>query len=227
MIRKPAQVMLVSDKRAFCIRLGPKTIAALQSQCPESLSMTTFCTLLIEQGLDTRAKLPAYRVGAGHQNGVSSKPPLQFPPDLEVTNSPAPIEAVKVVKAVSSKTVDTSKVKEVENRKKIRAKRAKGCDRFETFWKTYQSIPSNKKAKGQSKAKALDVWSQLVPDEISAEELQTAAQRLADAAIQSDADGEFFTSQPDCYRWLRDDSYSSWLEQNESNDNYKPAYSFL
>ena len=43
--------MLVSDKRAYYLRLGPKTDAALQSQCPESLSPTAFCTLLIEQGL--------------------------------------------------------------------------------------------------------------------------------------------------------------------------------
>ena len=193
---------------------------------PNYLSVTGFINLILDQGLTSNlggASLPAYRVGAGNRNGVSQTLPLQFPPALEVTNSEAQHTAV----LSSGKSSETSRTREVENRKKIRAKRAKGCDSFETFWKTYQSIPSDKKAKGQSKAKALDVWSQLVPDEVSAEELQTAAQRLADAAIQADADGEFFTSQPDCYRWLRDDSYSSWLEQNESNDNYKPSYTFL
>ena len=43
--------MLVSSKRAYYLRLGPKTEAALQDQCPESLSPTAFCALLIEQGL--------------------------------------------------------------------------------------------------------------------------------------------------------------------------------
>ena len=42
--------MLVSDKRAYYLRLGPKTDEALQVNA-ESLSPTAFCTLLIEQGL--------------------------------------------------------------------------------------------------------------------------------------------------------------------------------
>ena len=200
----------------------------IEASKPEYLDRKGFVCLIldqaIDQGLTGVGKLSAYHVGAGNRDGVSHTLPLQFPPALQVSNPEPPTQAVQ---AVSSESLETSRTREVENRKKIRAKRAKGCDSFETFWKTYQSIPSDKKAKGQSKAKALDVWSQLVPDEVSAEELQTAAQRLADAAIQADADGEFFTSQPDCYRWLRDDSYSSWLEQNESNDNYKPAYTFL
>ena len=198
-----------------------------QAHCPKYLSTTGFINLIIDQGLTGVAKVSAYHVGAGNHYGVEAKPPLQFPPNLEVTNSSAPTEAVSAVQAVPTKTVETSREREVENRKKIRAKRAKGCDSFETFWATYQSLPSDLKARGQSKAKALDVWSQLVPDEVSAEELQTAVKRLADAAIEADASGEFFTTQPDCFRWLRDDSYSSWLEQNESNDNYKPSYTFL
>ena len=43
--------MLVSDKRAYYLRLGPKTDDALRQQCPESLTPTAFCALLIEQGL--------------------------------------------------------------------------------------------------------------------------------------------------------------------------------
>ena len=66
-------------------------------QCPKSLSATTFCALLVEQALDSGSRLPAYRVGAGHQNGVSHTLPLQFPPALEVTNSEAPTEAVEAV----------------------------------------------------------------------------------------------------------------------------------
>ena len=31
------------------------------------------------------------------------------------------------------------------------------------------------------------------------------------AAACSDR-GEFFAAQPDCFRWLRDDYYSTWLE---------------
>ena len=221
----------------FGLRLGDSEHEFLENAAVNTdgiLSKAGVVRVLIRQAMDSGWEpltsqnsvptVPAYCVGAGNTYPVHQKPPLQFPPDLEVTSSIPPTEAVQ---AVPSNTLETSRTKEVGNRKKIRAKRAKGCDSFETFWTTYQSIPSDKKAKGQSKAKALDVWSQLVPDEVSAEELQTAVQRLADAAIEADADGEFFTSQPDCFRWLRDDSYSSWLGQNESNDNYKPSYSFL
>ena len=181
---------------------------------PEYLDRKGFVCLVLDSALDNAVKMLVSPI-AGNRNGVNSTLPLQFPPDLEVTNPPPSTEAVKAVP--SSKGLETSCTTTVGNRKKIRAKRAKGCDSFETFWTTYQSLPIDLKARGQSKAKALDVWSQLVPDEVSAEELQTAVKRLADAAIEANASGEYFTTQPDCFRWLRDDSYSSWLEQNETS----------
>ena len=61
--------MLVNDKRAFYLRLGPKTVAALEDQCPESLSPTTFCTLLIEQGLTRGCTL----VGASESFSTQEK----------------------------------------------------------------------------------------------------------------------------------------------------------
>ena len=69
-----------------------------EQHCPNYLSTTGFINLLIDQGLTGVGRVSAYHVGAGHQNGVASKPPLQFPPDLEVTNPPAPTEAVKAVR---------------------------------------------------------------------------------------------------------------------------------
>ena len=51
------------------------------------------------------ATVSAYCVGAGNPYSSSTlgKPPLQFPPDLEVTNSPASTEAVSAVKPKSWK----------------------------------------------------------------------------------------------------------------------------
>ena len=73
------------------------------AHCPKYLSVTGFINLIVDQGLTRGSKVSAYHVGAGNQYGVDHKPPLQFPPDLEVTNSPASTEAVSAVKPKSWK----------------------------------------------------------------------------------------------------------------------------
>ena len=65
--------------------------------------MTGFINLIIQEGLTGVATVPAYRVGAGNRNGVSGSLPLQFPPELGVTNSEASAEAVQAVKPKSWK----------------------------------------------------------------------------------------------------------------------------
>ena len=90
-----------------------------QAHCPKYLSVTGFINLIIDQGLTGVSKVSAYHVGAGNRNIVFDKPPLQFPPDLEVTNSEPPTEAVK---AVPSNTLETSRTREVGNRKKFALK---------------------------------------------------------------------------------------------------------
>ena len=95
----------MSDKHAVFLRLGPKTYEALNSQCPESLTVTNFCALLVEQGLTGHARLSAYHVGAGNTFGVDSRLPLQFPPGLEVTSSSPPTEAVPSKKKNSLETL--------------------------------------------------------------------------------------------------------------------------
>ena len=74
-----------------------------QAHCPKYLSVTGFINLIVDQGLTRGSTVSAYHVGAGNQYGVDHKPPLQFPPDLEVTNSPASTEAVPAVKPKSLK----------------------------------------------------------------------------------------------------------------------------
>ena len=179
---------------------------------PEYLDRKGFVCLVLDTALDNVVKM-LVSPAAGNRNGVSQTLPLQFPPELGVTNS----EAQQTAVPSSDKSSETSCIPTVANRKKIRAKRAKGCDAFETFWKTYQGVPADLKARGQSKADALNMWNQLVPSEVPAADLITAAQRLRDAAVNAQTKGEYFTTQKDCYRWLRDDLYSAWLEQNETS----------
>ena len=109
----------------------------IESTRPDYLDRKGFVCLILDQHLDSGSRLPAYRVGAGNRNGVSHTLPLQFPPALEVTNSEAPTKAVE---AVPSEDSETSKNDLGVNSKKPRAKKAKGCDEFETFWKTYTAF---------------------------------------------------------------------------------------
>ena len=91
-----------------------------EQHCPKYLSTTGFINLIIDQGLTSNlgaASLPAYRVGAGNTYGVEAKPPLQFPPDLEVTNSSAPTEAVPSKKKNSLETL--SLIPELEKFEKL------------------------------------------------------------------------------------------------------------
>ena len=75
--------MLVSDKRAYYLRLGPKTDEALQSQCPESLSPTAFCTLLIEQGLTRGFTLG----GASESFSTQEKGSERIPSSSSISNT--------------------------------------------------------------------------------------------------------------------------------------------
>lgn len=77
-------------------------------KCPKYLSVTGFINLILEQGLTSNlgvATVPAYCVGAGNTFPVHGKPPLQFPPDLEVTSPPASTEAVPSKKKNSLETL--------------------------------------------------------------------------------------------------------------------------
>ena len=79
-----------------------------QANCPKYLSVTGFINLILDQGLTSNlggATVPAYCVGAGNTFPVHGKPPLQFPPDLEVTSPPASTEAVPSKKKNSLETL--------------------------------------------------------------------------------------------------------------------------
>ena len=134
----------MSDKQGIFLRLGPKTFEALNAQCPESLSPPAFCALLVEQGLTSNpvvASLPTCRAGAGNRFGYDPQLPYQFPPELEVTNTEAPAEAVEAVPAVKPKV---SKPKSVNAPLKkfesliLEFWRVKKGSKGETAWKRLQ-----------------------------------------------------------------------------------------
>ena len=71
---------------------------------PEYLDRKGFICLVLDNALDNALKM-LVSPAAGNTYGVDHKPPLQFPPDLEVTNSPASTEAVPSKKSNSFETL--------------------------------------------------------------------------------------------------------------------------
>ena len=188
----------------------------IEAAKPIYLDRKGFVCLILDQALDFEnggATLPAYRVGAGNRVGYDQKLPLQFPPQLEVTSSEAQHTAVL------SQEFETSKKDLGVNSKKPRSKRTKGCDEFETFWKTYTRFEH--RANKQEKPKALKAWNETTKH-TSHEELMDALAKAHDEISDKVANQTFYSSMPDCHRWLKGECYAVYLEGNttvQSNNN--------
>ena len=165
------------------------------------------------QGLTGVGKLATCSAGAGVRE-VERVPAVQ----AVMPDQPAPQPHLQP--AVQQGAVEPAL--ELEPEKKIkegtkfpksqkpRAKKTKGSPEFEEFWGIYQSAPM--KANKQAKPQAWEVWQQLVPDEISAADLVTAINVAIQDMDRRTIAGEFCSSLPDCFRWLRDECYSVFLE---------------
>lgn len=165
------------------------------------------------QGVDGVARLGPRSGTAGPQQGnlrplTNNKPSLKQPiGESEAVPSFAqePDHKKNIYKGVKTEI-------KVEKARKPRAKKTKGTPEFEAFWKRYQGC--HHRANGQSKPKAVEVWGQLVPDELQADDLM----RAIDGAIRDIRSrqglGEFASPLPDCFRWLRDECYAVYLEDN-------------
>ena len=80
------------------LTLGPDVFDDLLRLKPRTLSLSSFCSLLVEQqalGLDSASKLPAYRVGAGTTGNDSTESDLQIQPAKPLAEdglTPSPVE---------------------------------------------------------------------------------------------------------------------------------------
>ena len=177
------------------------------------------------QRLDEVAKLATCSAGAGPQQGnlrplTGNKPSLKQPEGVsdalqEQQLPPHQTEAV----TSSAQELDHEKkhivVKneiKVEKARKPRAKKTKGTPEFEAFWKRYQGC--RHRANGQSKPKAMQLWGQLVPDELQPDDLMRAIDGAIEDIRSRQGVGEFASPLPDCFRWLRDECYAVYLEDN-------------
>ena len=167
---------------------------------------------MARQGVDSSANLPAYRVGAGIKGIQERVPAVQAvkpdQPELDVLA----IQETSAPSAVPDQDLESkNQIKDkVPNSKKSRAKRTKGSPEFEQFWRLYQGSPL--KANGQSKPKAWEVYQQLIPEELSSEDLDRAVTAAVEDIVTRQQVGEFAAPLPDCFRWLRDECYAVFLE---------------
>lgn len=129
------------------------------------------------------------------------------PPQTEAVQSSAqePDHEKNIYKGVKTEI-------KVEKARKSRAKKTKGTPEFEAFWKRYQGC--RHRANGQSKPKAMELWGQLVPDELQPEDLMRGIDGAIEDIRSRQGVGEFASPLPDCFRWLRDECYSVYLEDN-------------
>ena len=160
------------------------------------------------QGLTQGRNLGAYSVGAGARE-VERVPAVQ----AVMPDQPAPQPHLQpaVQQGAVELALELEPEKKSKKGSKSKSKHTKGSPEFEQFWQSYQASPS--KANGQSKAKAWEVWVDVIKIE--------SPQRLIDAIGRAIADierrtisGEFASPLPDCFRWLRDEHYIVWLESH-------------
>ena len=211
------------------VRITDQQLLWLESQVKPFRNKSAVIRDLMDskmQGVDGVARLGPRSGTAGPQQGnlrplTGNKPSLKQPEsEAEMVASqqlpPPHIEAVppsaqepdhkkNIYKGVKTEI-------KVEKARKSRAKKTKGTPEFEAFWKRYQGC--RHRANGQSKPKAMQLWGQLVPDELQPDDLMRAINGAIEDIRSRQGVGEFASPLPDCFRWLRDECYAVYLEDN-------------
>ena len=203
------------------VRITEEQLSWLSSQVKPFRNKSAVIRDLIDSRIEPLTEvsiLSAYDVGAGAPQGslrppTGDKPSLKQPGSAEETAKqqqllPHPTEAVQS----SAQELEPKKNKNPKKSKKTRAKRTKGSVEFEAFWKRYQGCKH--RVNSQNKPDALTVWEQLVPDEISADDLMRALAAAIDDIQSRQGISQFASQLPSCHRWLRDGYYCTYLEDN-------------
>ena len=215
------------------IRISPEQLEWVESQVKPFRNKSDVIRDLIDlgiNGVDADAKLSAYHVGAGRPQGnsrplTSTQPSLEQPLGvagaLQIQQSlPQPTTVVPVAAQNIEDEKNHLNVKTQKKARKPRAKATKGSPEFEAFWKRYQACQHL--VSSQPKGKALEMWKQIVPDEVSADDLMRAIE-AADQESQERSDPIFQQRLPMCDRWLREGYYCTYLEEKQPQER-KPSW---
>lgn len=180
--------------KSIYLRLPDGVAQKLLSKKPESLSLSSFCALVLEQSVDTPVTLAERPKGSEASSSTSSLITINLEEELK------PINQYKLQTA---------------NKKRSQPAYDEA---FTAFWNEYQRAPI--KANAQSKNKAFEQWKQVMKHE-TPERLLEAARRAVTQVKKAEAAEEWCAPLPDAFRWLRDERYTVLLEDHVA-DHGKP-----
>ena len=178
--------------KSIYLRLPDSVHQNLLIKKPRSLSLSSFCSLLLEQAVDTPATL-AERAEASVASTSSNV-------------------VIDLEEEFNSNTIKSTVGKSLTKTKKASRKRPEYSAEFDEFWRLYQSAPE--RVSSQTKPRAFDEWKAITAED-GPERLLEAARRAIEEQKRKKSADEFVGSLPDLFRWLRDGKYEVYLEEHK------------
>ena len=153
-------------------------------------------------------KTNAYRVTVWHECRVPT-PQLSSNEPQSISATSTPDKLPQCISTTRGGSPDEPEVKQVKLKQKTKKKGY--SEKFESFWKKYQS--QNNKCVSQSKKPAYREWEQL--DKKTQEKLEDALEADSRLRVKLIRDGKFVPMWPDCFRWIKNGQYEQFLELRE------------
>ena len=153
-------------------------------------------------------KTNAYKVTVWHECRVPAPSQTSSEP-TSISATSTPDELGRCISTTRGGSPDELKLKQVKLKQKTKKKGY--SEKFESFWKKYQS--QNNKCVSQSKKPAYREWEQL--DKKTQEKLEDALEADQRLRVKLIRDGKFVPMWPDCFRWIKNGQYEQFLELRE------------
>ena len=153
-------------------------------------------------------KTNAYKVTVWHECRVPAPSQTSIQP-TSISATSTPNELGRCISTTRGGSPDELEVKQVKLKQKTKKKGY--SEKFESFWKKYQS--QNNKCVSQSKKPAFREWEQL--DKKTQEKLEDALEADSRLRVKLIRDGKFVPMWPDCFRWIKNGQYEQFLELRE------------
>ena len=153
-------------------------------------------------------KTNAYKVTVWHECRVPT-PQLSSVEPQSISATSTPDKLGRCISTTRGGSPDELKLKQVKLKQKTKKKGY--SEKFESFWKKYQS--QNNKCVSQSKKPAYREWEQL--DKKTQEKLEDALEADQRLRVKLIRDGKFVPMWPDCFRWIKNGQYEQFLELRE------------
>jgi len=153
-------------------------------------------------------KTNAYKVTVWHECRVPAPSQTSIEP-RSISATSTPDELGRCISTTRGGSPDELKLEQVKLKQKTKKKGY--SEKFESFWKKYQS--QNNKCVSQSKKPAYREWEQL--DKKTQEKLEDALEADQRLRVKLIRDGKFVPMWPDCFRWIKNGQYEQFLELRE------------